>query len=64
VEVQDAYQTGDLRFGLEGENWSGSIFIDNVWDERAELFISNRWALQRLSTNRPRTYGVQFRYEF
>ena len=41
--TQDAYETGDLRFGLEGENWSGSLFVDNVWDERAKLFLSNRW---------------------
>ncbi len=64
VDIQDAYQTGDFRFGLEGENWSGSIFVDNVWDERAELYFSNRWAKQRLSVNQPRTIGVQFRYEF
>jgi outer membrane receptor protein involved in Fe transport len=64
VDIQDAYQTGDFRFGLEGENWSGSIFVDNVWDERAELYFSNRWAVQRLSVNQPRTIGVQFRYEF
>ncbi len=64
VEQQAAYQTGDLRFGLEGENWSGSIFIDNVWNERANLFLNNRWATQRQSINRPRTVGVQFRYDF
>ncbi|MBF8291929.1 MAG: hypothetical protein HW392_756, partial [Steroidobacteraceae bacterium] len=64
VQKQDAYQTGDLRFGLEGEKWSGSIFIDNVWDERALLFLSNRWAVQRQSINRPRTIGLQFRYDF
>lgn len=64
VETQHAYQTGDLRFGLEGERWSGSIYIDNVWDERAELFLSNRWAVQRQSVNRPRTVGVQIRFDF
>jgi outer membrane receptor protein involved in Fe transport len=64
VDTQDAYQTGDFRFGLEGENWNGSFFVDNVWDERAELFFSNRWAVQRLSINRPRTFGIQFRYDF
>ena len=47
VETQAAYQIGDLRFGLEGDHWSGSIFIDNVWDERADLFLSNRWGVQR-----------------
>jgi outer membrane receptor protein involved in Fe transport len=64
VETQAAYDTGDLRFGLEGESWSASIFVDNLWDERANLFVSNRWAKQRQSINRPRTIGVQFRYEF
>jgi iron complex outermembrane recepter protein len=64
VDTQDAYETGDLRFGLEGERWTASFFVDNVWDERAEIFFSNRWAEQRLSINRPRTYGLQFRYEF
>ena len=64
VEQQAAHQTGDLRFGLEGDNWSGSIFVENLWDERANLFLNNRWATQRQSINRPRTVGVQFRYDF
>ncbi len=64
VDKQDAYQIGDLRFGLEGENWSGSVFVDNVWDERANLFLSNRWGVQRQAINRPRTVGVQVRYSF
>ena len=64
VQVQDAYQTGDLRLGLDGEKWSAALYVDNVWDERADLFLSNRWAVQRQSINRPRTIGLQFRYEF
>jgi outer membrane receptor protein involved in Fe transport len=62
--VQDAYETGDLRIGLDADAWSASLFIDNVWDERAELFFSNRWAVQRLSVNQPRTYGLQLRFSF
>ena len=62
--VQDAYTTGDLRIGLDGDAWSASFFVDNVWDERADLFFSNRWAEQRLSVNPPRTYGLQLRFEF
>ncbi len=64
VQVQEAYQTGDFRVGLEGEHWTTSIFVDNFWDERADLFLSNRWAVQRQSINRPRTIGLQFRYQF
>ncbi len=64
VTTQDAYDTGDIRFGLEGEGWSTAIFVQNVWDERAVTFRSNRWAEPRLSLIRPRTVGLQFRYDF
>ncbi len=74
VVTLESYETGDLRFGLEGKRWSGSIFVDNFWDERARLFLSERWGsltppdspgfLTRETINRPRTYGLQFRYEF
>jgi iron complex outermembrane receptor protein len=62
--VQDAYTTGDLRLGLDGDAWSASFFVDNVWDERADIFVSNRWAVQRVSVNPPRTYGLQLRFQF
>ncbi len=64
VSIQDAYETGDFRVGLEGERWSGSLFIENLWDERAVTFRSNRWAAPRVSIVRPRTFGLQFRYDF
>ncbi len=64
VSTQDSYETGDLRFGLEGDGWTGALFVRNLWDERAETFRSNRWAQPRLSIIQPRTYGIQFRYEF
>jgi outer membrane receptor protein involved in Fe transport len=64
VDTQASYQLGNLRFGLDGDHWSGSIFIDNLWDERADLFRSNRWGVQRQSVNPPRTLGIQVRYSF
>jgi outer membrane receptor protein involved in Fe transport len=64
VSTQDAYETGDLRFGLESESWSASLFVRNVWDERAVTFRSNRWAVPRMSIVQPRTFGIQFRYDF
>jgi iron complex outermembrane recepter protein len=64
VQTQDSYTIGNLRLGLEADHWSGSIYADNVWDERANLFLNNRWKTQRESINRPRTVGVQVRYKF
>ena len=62
-ELED-YQIGDLKFGLESDQWSVTAFVDNVWDERAQQFVNNRWIKPRLSINRPRTYGLQLRYRF
>ena len=64
VSTQDAYETADFRIGLEGEVWSGSFFVENLSDERAVTFRSNRWAAPRLTILRPRTFGIQFRYDF
>jgi len=64
VTTQDAYETGDFRVGLEGDHWSTSLFVSNIWDERAVTYTSNRWARQRLTILQPRTYGLQFRYSF
>jgi len=64
VREQAAWQTLDLSAGIEGENWLLAVWIDNVADEKAELFFNNRWQQQRLSTNRPRTIGVSYRVSF
>lgn len=61
---QDDYDVLDASFGLTGDRWSASLFIDNVTDERAEQFFSNRWGKQRLSVNRPRTIGLNLRWHF
>jgi outer membrane receptor protein involved in Fe transport len=64
VETQQSYDIGNFRFGLESDRWIGSIFVNNLWDERADLFISNRWKVPRQAVNRPRTVGVSFHYNF
>jgi outer membrane receptor protein involved in Fe transport len=73
-QTQDSYTTGDLRFGLESESWSASLYVNNVWNEYAELFFSNRWGNsepiggwhggQRVSVLAPRTIGLQLRFNF
>ena len=62
VVNQDSWQTFDLQFGIEAENWAVSLFVDNLTDEKAQLFFNNRFAQQRLSVNQPRTIGINFRF--
>lgn len=64
VRKQGSYNLLDLRVGLEADAWGASLFINNVTDEYAEQFFNDRWAQTRLSVNRPRTIGVNFRRYF
>ena len=64
TSTHDSWDRLNLQAGLETDDWSVSVFIDNVLDEEAELFFNNRWSQQRLSVNQPRTIGVNFRYNF
>ena len=59
---QPSYEIGNLRFGLQQERWRASIFIDNLWDERAAVFIQpNIFRFPpgtETNRNRPRTIGL------
>jgi outer membrane receptor protein involved in Fe transport len=62
---QPAYNIGDIRFGVNGNDWSVQLFVNNLTDERAILF-DNPYELDRFfgrgrqTVNRPREYGVRF----
>jgi outer membrane receptor protein involved in Fe transport len=60
----DAYNETNIQFGLESAKWTTTFSIENVTDERAEQFINNRWGSPRISINRPRTFGLTFKYSF
>ena len=63
----DAYTIGNLRLGLQWDNWEASLLVNNVWDERAMLALDrerDRSARVGYLTNMPRTYGVSLRRSF
>lgn len=64
VRTQDAYTLVNLRFGLDADKWSATLYVNNVTDEYAQQFYNDRWAQTRLSVNRPRTIGVSYRRHF
>jgi outer membrane receptor protein involved in Fe transport len=64
VRTQESYDIMNVRIGLEGDGWSAAFFINNIWDERAEQFFNDRWAQTRISVNRPRTFGINYRKQF
>ena len=63
----DSWTIGNLRAGVESEKWGVHLFVDNLWDERAQLGrgstgLGPLFNPERVSITRPRTFGVTFRY--
>lgn len=53
--LQDGYNIANLRFGLENDTWSTTVYIDNIWNEVADLGDNNFGYFHR---NQPRTIGM------
>ncbi len=62
--IQDSYVFLDVAFGVERDNWSAELFVDNLADKRAELHIDTLQYVPKVVTNRPRTIGLRFSYDF
>jgi outer membrane receptor protein involved in Fe transport len=71
--LNPAYNIGDIRFGVRGEDWEANLYVTNVTDERAILnhangryeynfgnSIDGRANTARAYTVRPREVGIRF----
>lgn len=63
-QKQDGYQVFNMQLGINFESWQLSLGIENLMDERATLFINDQDDVSRITTNRPRTTSLSFRYQF
>jgi iron complex outermembrane receptor protein len=62
---QPSYDIGNLRVGLDAEQWSATVYVNNITDELAEEFFNNRWGTpQRVTVNKPRSIGLNLRWKF
>jgi len=65
-----SYDLVNFRTGIVSPKWSTYLFVDNVTDKHAELTANNSsfsWntpAVTRITTNLPRTVGVDLQYKF
>lgn len=69
TRIQDEYGIGDFKIGLEADVWEVQAFINNFTDERAQIynnvfFHDTFFGRDRLTTNRPREYGLRFTYRW
>jgi len=62
--LQQSYNTFDAAIGFSTNKWSVDLFGENLTDERAQLFINSLDTDLRITTNRPRTFGVRVTYDY
>ena len=67
--MQPSYGILDLKLGLVSDKWTLEGFVSNVTDERAALydnpfFFDYFFGKSRVTTNRPREFGVRFSYNW
>lgn len=62
--VQDSYVLANLSFGVTNDEWKAELFIDNVTNESAILYIDTQQFTPKVVSNRPRTVGFRFSYDF
>jgi outer membrane receptor protein involved in Fe transport len=63
------YSLANLRFGADMSHWRSTLFVTNLFNKAAETALPLAYAVdlpttRRVSLNRPRTIGVDFRYDF
>ncbi len=62
VFPQSDYSLLNATLGYTRDSWTATLFVDNLTDELAEIFISNEDDIIKTTPNRPRTIGVRFSY--
>ncbi|WP_440905278.1 TonB-dependent receptor [Catenovulum sp. SX2] len=63
-ELQDSYQIINTSISLELNKWLLQLYINNLTDERAELFINDQDDIKRVTVNRPQTFGIKLKYTY
>lgn len=67
--IQPSYGVADLRVGYARDSWTLEGFVSNLGDERAVIyddpfFLSTFFGQRRVTTIRPREYGVRVSYNW
>jgi outer membrane receptor protein involved in Fe transport len=59
-----AFTTYDASIGVGKDAWVVTAYGENLSDERAQLYANYRQWYKAVTTNRPRTFGLRFTYNF
>jgi hypothetical protein len=61
---QEAYSLVNLAIGLNKNQWGAELFINNAFDERAQININAADWTPSVTTNRPLTVGLRFSFDY
>ena len=61
---QAGYGIFNASAGVSRGSWAAQVFVQNLTDKRAELFINTQDDIERITTNRPLTAGIKLSYRF
>jgi iron complex outermembrane receptor protein len=62
VRTHPSYSIFNLRVGLNGNNWSAALYVDNLFNEYGINLYNERWIKTRVTATRPRSMGINYRY--
>lgn len=57
---QSSYTIANFRTGINNGDWGVDLFVNNLTDEVAQIYIQPRNYEPTVVTNRPRNYGLKF----
>ncbi|MGH8223452.1 MAG: TonB-dependent receptor, partial [Woeseiaceae bacterium] len=61
---QEAYSLVNLAVGVNKDQWGAELFINNAFDERAQVNINAADWTPSVTTNRPLTVGLRFSFDY
>ena len=63
-EIQDSYAISNMSFTTQiGDKSTMQIYMDNIFDEVAELYINSEDIEKLTTVNRPMTIGVRYSWK-
>jgi iron complex outermembrane receptor protein len=62
--IQESYAIANVSVGITKDDWKVELYIDNLTDESAVLYIDTQQFTPKVVTNRPRTVGLRLSFDF
>ncbi|MFT7527384.1 MAG: iron complex outermembrane receptor protein [Arenicella sp.] len=62
--VQESYSLVNVSAGMNKDQMGFELYVNNLFDEHADVYIDTQNFVPTIATNRPRTVGFRMSYDF